>query len=206
MARPRPRLIAITDLDRFGYEGTIDAFSRLCRAATPGSVCVQLRAELSAVALLGLGRRLADICAESAQEFCVNERLDVALTLRASAAHLKAGSVAGSLARDLWTARGAEVWLTRAWHPSDDFLPNDVDGLLVSPAFIARKGRQPLGKEGLAAAVARAGHVPVYALGGVDAHNVESVVAAGAWGVAAIGACYDNAEPLLRELDIVRGN
>jgi thiamine-phosphate pyrophosphorylase len=206
MARPEPRLIAITDVAQYGAAATLEAFGRLCHAAIPGSVCVQLRSRASAAERLALGAQLAVLCATSEQHLSVNDRLDVALALGVEAVHLKGGSVPGTMARRLWTARGSEVWLTRAWHPEDEAMPSDVDALVVSPVCAPRKGRAPLGFEGLHAAVERAGKLPVYALGGVDGGNVAPVVAAGARGVAAIGACYGNFMPLLRALDIARGD
>jgi thiamine-phosphate pyrophosphorylase len=206
MARPTPRLIAITDVAHYGASRTLEAFANLCREALPGSVCVQLRWEVSPWELLRFGVQLARVCAANEQHLCVNERVDVALALGVGAAHLKASSVGALEARQLWEARGAEVWLSRAWHPSDDTLPSGVDALLVSPVCAARKGREPLGFDGLRAATARAGEIPVYALGGVDGSNVAPIVAAGARGVAAIGACYGDIAPLLRGLGITRRN
>jgi thiamine-phosphate pyrophosphorylase len=206
MARAEFRLIAITDVAQFGAQHTLQAFASLCRAAAPGSVCVQLRWDATPAAVWALGRQLAAACAASEQRLCVNERLDVGLALGADAAHLKSGSVPAQQARSLWAARSAEVWLSRAWHPSDEPLPRDVDALVVSPICAARKGRAELGLNGLRRAVEQAGGVPVYALGGVDGSNVEPLVAAGARGVAAIGACYGEIQPLLRGLGIARGN
>lgn len=206
MAHPEPRLIAITDVAQYGVAATFDAFARLCRAAKPGSLCVQLRWQASAKEQLALGERLAALCATSEQHFSVNDRLDVALALGARAVHLKGGSVLGAVARRLWATRGSAVWLTRAWHPEDEALPTGIDALVVSPVSGARKGRTPLGVAGLRAAVERAGKLPVYALGGVDGGNVAPLVAAGARGVAAIGACYGDFMPLLRALDVTRGD
>lgn len=205
MAQPRPRLIAITDVAHYGASRTLDAFSRLCRCAVPGAVCVQLRWDASPRQVLELGRALAAVCVSSEQHLCVNERLDVALALGVRAVHLKANSPEAGTVRQLWTARRTDVWLTRAWHPESDALRRDVDALVVSPVGAERKGRQALGLDGLRAAATAAGETPVYALGGVDGSNVEQIVAAGARGVAAIGACYGEVLPLLRGLGVARG-
>lgn len=205
MAYTHPRLIAITDVTQFGATHTATAFERLCHAAAPGSVCVQLRWDAPAAELLALGSRLRELCAESRQRLAVNERLDVALALELGAAHLKSTSVAAVTARGLWAQRGEMVWLSRAWHPVDEPLPMGVDALVVSPVCAERKGRQALGIAVLHAAVVKAARVPVYALGGVDEGNVAPVVATGARGVAAIGACYRDPIALLDQLGILRG-
>jgi|SRR5690606_23035497 len=206
MAYAQPRLIAITDVAQFGVAHTVAALERLCMAAAPASVCVQLRWDAPAAELFALGCRLRDVCTASEQRLAVNERLDVALALKLGAAHLKSTSVAATTARQLWAQRGQTVWLTRAWHPADDALPIGADALVVSPVGAERKGRGALGVTGLRAAVAQAAPAAVYALGGVDEGNVAPLVGAGARGVAAIGACYRDPVALLAELGILRGN
>jgi thiamine-phosphate pyrophosphorylase len=67
-----------------------------------------------------------------------------------------------------------------------------VDALLVSPVLATRKGRPAVGLEQLGAwgEQLRARHqaYPLYALGGVTAGNAAACLAAGATGVAAMGA------------------
>lgn len=205
MALAAPRLIAITDVARFGVTRTLDAFERLCKAAVPGSVCVQLRLEATpAGEWLTLGRRLATISAESEQELCVNERLDVALALGARRVHLKTQSVAAPRVRQLWQVRGLDVWVSRAWHPTEQAPPVGVDALVISPALAPRKGRPALGAAQLDDWARVVSPTPVFALGGIDARNVGQLSTLGVAGVAAIGACYDEPEPLLRSLAIIR--
>lgn len=204
MALPTPRLIAITDVARYGVARTLEAFERLCKAAVPGSVCVQLRLEgVPAAQWLDLGRRLQAICAASEQEFCVNERLDVALVLGARRVHLKAKSVTASVARKLWQARDLTVWVSQAWHPADQ-PPENIDALVISPAFAPRKGRPALGATQLGDWVRVVSPTPVFALGGVDGRNVGQLITLGTCGVAAVGACYDEPEFLLESLATIR--
>jgi thiamine-phosphate pyrophosphorylase len=63
-----------------------------------------------------------------------------------------------------------------------------ADMALLSPVFATESHREarPLGLEVLAEACRTAGKMPVYALGGVNAANAASCVAAGATGVAGI--------------------
>lgn len=204
MADSRPRLIAITDVARFGEASTLVAFERLCFAARPRSVCVQLRLDGTARTQLELGRRLRRICVESEQILGVNDRFDVALALEVNAVHLKSKSVSAAEVRRLWTTRGWPLWISQAWHPADEAAPDAVDALVVSPVMGARKGRNPLGPAGLAQCVGAVAPLEVYALGGIEAANVRGSLAAGARGVAAIGACYLQPLPLVQELGIIR--
>lgn len=70
--------------------------------------------------------------------------------------------------------------------------------LTISPvaASASKPGYGPiLGEDGVRRAVALAGEVPVFALGGVDAGNAASMRAAGAHGVAVMGAVMRAPDP-----------
>jgi len=56
-------------------------------------------------------------------------------------------------------------------------------------------GRSPIGLAGLEQIVAAAGELPVIAIGGISADRVREVRKSGAYGVAAIRALWDDAEP-----------
>lgn len=204
MASSGLRLIAITDVARFGVGRTLDAFGWLCSNAAPGTVCVQLRLDAPAKQWFALGSRLLVVCAETEQALCVGERLDVALALGVDHLHLKGGSIAAADARRLWAARGRSPWISRAWHPSDEVVPASVDALLVSPVAAQRKGRLPIGMAGLRGCLGDTGPAAVFALGGIGPREAEQALGSGARGVAAIGACYDQGRELLQALGIFR--
>lgn len=204
MATSHPRLIAITDAARFGVAETLRAFERLCFAARPGAVCVQVRETFAAGTHLEFARQLQSICSRSEQILAINDRLDVALALQVSAVHLKGSSVAAEEVRTLWAARGLHVWLSRAWHSGEVLPAQEVDAWVVSPVVDARKGRAPLGLSGLSKVVRDAAPRLVYALGGVEPPAVRPILGVGAQGVAAISACYVDPLPLVQELGIIR--
>lgn len=201
---PEPKLIAITDVAHFGEARTLAAFERLCFAAQIGTVCVQLRWDSGARAQLRLGRLLQAICEASGQTLCINERLDVALALQVTAVHLKAASLAFGATQRLWQSRGLTLWASRAWHPYHESIPEPGQRLIVSPAMAERKGRTALGIAALARIAGDVAPRPVFALGGIGQENVRAVLDTGVAGVAAIGACYTDPIPLLRELSIIR--
>jgi 8-oxo-dGTP diphosphatase len=62
-------------------------------------------------------------------------------------------------------------------------------------ATASHPGRAPLGLEGLKQIVAAAGELPVIAIGGITADRVREVRDCGAYGIAAIRALWDDAEP-----------
>lgn len=209
---PPPRLIAITDLGVLAAQLLVARVERLATSAVPGSVAVVLRDHAaSARERLELGRELRRVTRDAGQELWVADRLDLALLLDADGAHLGEASVPAAAARRLL---GPGRRISRAWHRTRLAGATDelqgVDALLLSPVFAARKGRPALGISGLAQALrtlAALGGAPrVYALGGVGGAEAAQALAAGAWGVAALGAALrGDAEALLDALAIRRG-
>jgi thiamine-phosphate pyrophosphorylase len=161
---------------------------------------VQLRDKsLAARNRLALGRRLISECRGRDQSFVVNDRLDLALLLEADGVHLGEGSVAPADARTVLPDR---AWISIACHDPGAVRRPDADAVLLSPIVAPRKGRQALGFDGLRSArrvLASAGDTTLpalYALGGVDADSARECLAAGADGVAVIGAGLDGRDPL----------
>jgi thiamine-phosphate pyrophosphorylase len=204
-----PRLLAITDLTRLSSAELVQRAAALAQGARPGSVAIVLRDHSESVRVrLALGRQLRELTSRAGQALWVADRLDLALVLRADALHLGEASVTPRDARSLL---GNERLLSRAWHDErvDAAELAGTDAVLLSPVMESRKGRPALGLRGLgdfAEALRAAPHPPrLYALGGVTAESAAACVAAGAWGVAAIGAAFSpQATELLEALEIRR--
>jgi len=196
-------LIAITDTTRADPDTLVGRFARLCAAAQPGSVMLQLRDPgLPVRERQALGERLVALAHASEQLFCVNDRLDLALLLDADGVHLGEHSVEPADARRLVDSG---MWISRARHGAAEAEARGADAIVLSPVMAARKGNPPLGAHGLEQARRFAGGPPplLYALGGVDAGNAAECLRAGADGVAAVGAALaDDPLPLLEALGI----
>ena len=198
-----PRLIAITDTTLLPADALLLRARLLCELCQPGSVMVQLRdRELSIRERLSLGQQLIDVTREFDQIFCVNDRLDLARVLDADALHLGENSVC---ANDVREREGNRLWLTRASHEPLSCAAQGADAVLLSPILAQRKGAAVLGLGAIATAC-MSSNAPVYALGGVSADSAASCVAAGASGVAVIGAwlATDSLLPLVHALKIGR--
>lgn len=203
-----PRLLAITDLSRYSAAETVARARALSLQTRAGGLAVLLRDhETSVRERLRLGRELRELTREAGQELWVADRLDLVLALQADGAHLGEASVAALEARQLL---GDTIRISRAWHGEAAVAElAGVDALLVSPIFEPRKGRPALGVEALGATVqllqTSGKSADVYALGGVSAAHVNDCVAAGAHGIAAIGAAWsDNVTDLVTALGIRR--
>lgn len=194
-----PRLIAIIDSERAGFDVWLRQLSPLLAGARPGSVLVMLRdRQLPARERRGMGESLRRLTSAHAQPLCVNDRLDLALLVDADAVHLPESGVSVAEARAFGARYGRRWWVSRASHEPAEAVATTADGLLLSPVVEARKGRPALGLDGVRRARAELegrsaalGACRVYALGGVTAAVIPSLLAAGAHGVAVIGALLE---------------
>ena len=189
---PLPRLHAITD-------------ERVARRADLAEVAAGLAAGGSAeLAFHARGRTLSGLehfelavrlSAFPPARLFVNDRLDVALAAGAVGVQLGAGSLAPEVARQL----NSRWWIGRsvhAIHEAEAARAAGADYLLVGPVFATptHAEREPLGLDAFRR-IAEVG-LPVVAIGGVTPDTVAGLKAAGAYGVAAIRALWDAAEPV----------
>jgi thiamine-phosphate pyrophosphorylase len=208
-----PTLIAITDATRPSFEAWLAQLEQLLAAAREESVLVVLRdRQLPILERRQLGERLRRLTALHGQGLAVNDRLDLAALLQADAVHLSESSVSVEDARAFGERQGRRWWVSRACHDPVEAARSSADALLLSPIAEARKGRPPLGVEGLARARAALGQragLPacrLYALGGIGAGDARRWIDAGADGVALIGALLDAQAPraLVEQLGLRR--
>ena len=159
-------------------------------AVEAGVGMVQLRQkELTAGELLRLGRALLETVRGRGGALVVNDRVDVALALGADGVHLGGGSLPVAEVRRL-VGRGMLVGASV--HSLEDAVAAEMEGadyLLLGTIFETRShpGAPPAGP-GLVSRVVGAVRIPVIAIGGIGADNADSVMAAGARGVAVITA------------------
>lgn len=202
-ARAAPRLLAFTDTTRASLRQLLLRFAELGRLAEPGSVLFVVRDyELSTRERWGLGIEISALAGRHEQRFGIADRADLALALAANAFHLPER---GLSVRDARRILGPEVFLSQACHEPMSEPDGELDARLVSPVFESRKGRSALGLSVLGRITARRARPGVFALGAVDASNAAACLAAGASGVAVIGAALaPDPTALLSALDILR--
>ena len=189
-----PRLHAVTD-DRVAARGGLVERAAAMAAAAGPRLAVHLRSRLpGGAALLDLARRLAAALEPHGAWLVVNDRADVA---RAAPARAVQAGRGGLGTRDLRrVAPGLAVG--RSVHDAGEARAARADGadFLVAGAVFptASHPLAPAAGTGLVTAAAATG-VPVIATGGITPVLAAEVVAAGAWGVAAIRALWDAPDP-----------
>lgn len=186
-----PRLHAITD-ERIARRPDLDDVTRALVGSGGERLALHARGRsLSGLEHYDLAVRLA---AYPPSRLFVNDRLDVALAVGAAGVQLGAGSLDPEDARRLQP----RWWIGKSVHDVAEAAAAGAGGadyLLVGPLYrtATHPEREPLGLARLGAIVALG--LPVIAIGGVTPPRVGAVRRAGAYGVAAIRALWDAADP-----------
>jgi thiamine-phosphate diphosphorylase len=166
----------------------------------PRDVLVHLREkDLGGRELLALALAVGAVTRAAGVRLFVNDRVDVALAAGADGVHLGGGglsaadarSIAPELAVSVATHSVAEVERAAA----DPAVTFAVLGPIFDTPAKRRFGLPPLGLEALSAASARAGELPIVAIGGIDAERARQCFDAGASGIACIRGVLTAPDP-----------
>jgi thiamine-phosphate pyrophosphorylase len=165
-------------------------------AALRGGVdVVQLRLKDSIDAeIIAAARRFARVCAAHGALFILNDRPDLVLEAGADGVHLGQDDAPVAQAQ---TQIGADRLVGLSTHsPAQIDAATNVDYIGVGPVHETptKPGRKAVGLELVRYAAAH-GRVPFFAIGGIDATNVDAVTAAGAQRVAVVRALTEAQDP-----------
>jgi thiamine-phosphate diphosphorylase len=168
--------------------------------AAGGRVCaLQLRAHASkGRTLWDLSQRLAAAAEEAGASFWVNDRIDLALGLRAAGVQLGFRSLPVAVARELL---GRSCWIGCSVHSASEAAAGfdagadlAVLGSVYSTASHPDQAPLGLGSVREAAATGR----PIVAIGGITPERVSEVIEAGAWGVAVLSGIWQARDPAVQ--------
>ena len=173
-------------------------------AAIAGDVdVVQLREKNLEDELLAEAAGIAaDTCDAHGALFILNDRPDIAAAVRADGVHVGQTDMAVADVREIVGPDMLVGLSTHAPREIDAALPRTaagtphVDYIGVGPvhATPTKLGRAPVGTELVSYASAHA-HVPFFAIGGIDATNIVTVLDAGATRVCVLRAICDASDP-----------
>ncbi|MDP6495383.1 MAG: thiamine phosphate synthase [Dehalococcoidia bacterium] len=188
-----PYLCLLTDRKRFGAK----LVEEVVRQAVDGGVgVVQLREkDLPSEQLLELANRLRSITAGKAL-LIVNDRVDVALASDADGVQLDEEAMPVSAVRRV---AGEGLLIGRSIHGLEGALQAERDGadfLIAGTIFpsMSHPGGPTAGLE-LLKQLGKDIGIPFLAIGGVTVENAASVIRAGAFGVAVVGAIGGAEDP-----------
>jgi thiamine-phosphate pyrophosphorylase len=193
------RLCGIIDPERTRGRDPVE----LVRGAVAGGcTLVEYRDKLSGTRqFVETAHALGAALAGSGVSMLINDRVDVALAVRADGVHLGREDMHPNDARKLLGPRAIIGLTINTPEQADEMVRMQIDYGRLGGIFAAlsnQNASEPIGLEGLARIAFRArlaSGVPVSACGGIDHTNAGAVVAAGADGVAVIAALFMADEP-----------
>ena len=177
-----------------------DALATVAAALSAGASVVQVRVadDTTDRDAYQLAVRVRELCDRHGATCLVNDRLDVALAAGAAGAHVGDDDLPVAAARLVLGPDAVLGATCRDPVAATQAVAAGASYLGVGPAFAtATKAGLPdaIGPGGVGAVAAAVAGTPVIAIGGVTASRVPSLLAAGAYGVAVIGAVSDAADP-----------
>lgn len=198
--RPLPRLHALTD----SAVRTRDDLGIRAAAIAAAGPAVALHARdraASGALLLAFAERLGALARPPEAALFVSARADVAAIAGAHGVQLGSGDLPPADARQVF-----DGWIGRSVHSADEAKAardEDADYLIAGAVYetASHPGRAPTGPALVEAAAATG--LPVIAVGGVTAERAHELRDAGAWGVAAITALWDAADPAAAALALL---
>jgi thiamine-phosphate pyrophosphorylase len=143
-----------------------------------------------------LATRLRAICAEHGVLFIVNDYLEVAMACEADGVHLGQDDMPTAVVRKILHQNGVKNFLVgRSTHSLEQAVAAEQEGadyIGIGPVFATptKPTYEAVGLE-LVRQVTTRVKMPHVAIGGIDANNVEQVLAAGAERVAVVRAVCD---------------
>ena len=209
-----PTLIVITDRNILARASNMPMVDAVRAAAAGGATMIQYREkEMESSDLLREADELRVALEGTECAFTVNDRLDIALASGAAGVHLgqkdlplpRAKALGGRLFYGV--SAGRIEWAAKA-------VADGADYFGVGPIYLTGSkdnARPPIGPAGVGKILPYGGGIPAVAIGGMNADNLGPVIAAGAQGVAVIGAVMGSPDPeaaareLRRRIEEARG-
>jgi thiamine-phosphate pyrophosphorylase len=161
---------------------------------------------MSTFVLLETAKKINTICKKNNVLFIVNDRIDIALLSDADGVHLGKGDIPVKEARKLL---GEKKIIGATAHSLREAKKAEADGAdylgygHIFPTSTKLKLTKPKGLKNLSK-VCNSVNIPVFAIGGINKTNAESVINAGASGIAVVGSVVKSRNPRKAVNDLKR--
>jgi len=183
-----PKLYPITDVRLSGLSHA----EQVLRLSAGGATLVQLREKhLSPREFYDEAGRALRVARERGVRLIINDRVDIALALRADGVHLGQDDLAPEAARRLLGEEAIIGFSTHNLEQAREAARLRVDYIAIGPIFNTSSKENPdptVGLDGLSRVRHEIGSIPLVAIGGITRENARAVLNAGADSVAVIGA------------------
>lgn len=134
----------------------------------------------------------------------INDRVDIALALKADAVHLGQDDLPPEKAREILGEKAIIGFSTHSIEQARQAMLSPIDYIAIGPIFETHTKEDPdaaIGLEGLRAVRKEIGDFPLVAIGGITAENLPLVFSAGADSIAMIGALISDPSNITRRMD-----
>ena len=189
-----PKIYPITDRKVSGLSHE----EQLFKLIEGGAQVVQIRDKTaSSRAIFDSVKASLKIARENEVKLIVNDRVDIALILKADGVHLGQTDLPPRQARKILGEDAIIGLSTHRLEQAIAAVTQPVDYIAYGPVFETRSKadhERVVGLEELARVRERIGDFPLVAIGGIDLENLEHVFAAGARSAAMISAIIGNGE------------
>jgi thiamine-phosphate pyrophosphorylase len=198
-----PKVYPITDTEISGLSHA----EQLARLADGGATLIQLREKnLSPAQFFREATDAIQLGRQRGVRVIINDRVDIALTLRADGVHIGQDDMPPEAARSLLGKEFIIGFSTHSVEEARQAVKLPVDYLAIGPIFPTKtkSDHEPtVGLVGLSAVRRAVGDFPIVAIGGITLATAPDVIDAGASTVAMIGALLspsDLTTKLVRDL------
>ncbi|MEP6847780.1 MAG: thiamine phosphate synthase [Acidobacteriota bacterium] len=191
-----PKIYAITDTAISGLSH-VEQVERLIKG---GIKLIQIREkQASPHDLFEAVRAAVTVARTRAVQIIINDRIDIAIAVRADGVHLGQDDVPPERARAIMGPEAIIGFSTHSVEQARAAAKLPVDYLAIGPVFATttKDNAEPVvGLEGLMAVKGEIGCLPLVAIGGVNSENIAEVLRSGADSAALIGALLSETEEI----------
>ena len=187
-----PHIYPITDT---GISGVSHA-EQVEKLIAGGALVIQIREKhASSREFYDSAKRALEIAHNSGTRIIINDRVDIALALKADGVHLGQDDMPPEKAREIL---GDDAIIGFSTHTIEQVIAAielPIDYIAIGPIFATQTKENPdrvVGLDGLREIRRIAANTPLVAIGGINADNLRSVFDAGANSAAIVGAIVSN--------------
>lgn len=201
--RPLPRLLAFAD-DRIAALDTLGVRAAAIAASGSAAALVARLPGGSTDQLAALAARFVALAAPPSATVLVTGRADVARATGAQGVVLRERDLAPRDVRPTVGDRSAVLRSVHTFEAARQAIAEGADALVIGTIWATptHADRVPLGTAGLARVVSLG--TPTYAIGGVTIARAAEAAEVGAYGVAAIRALWDAADPYRDAMEMLK--
>ncbi len=191
-----PRIYPITDTQLSG----LSHLEQVRRLVAGGATLIQLREKhLSPAEFFDDAKEAVAFAREHSIKIIINDRVDLALALKADGVHLGQDDLPPAKARKILGDDAIIGFSTHTFEQVREALLLPIDYIAYGPVFNTKTKQdhdETVGLEALEPVRKIIGDKPLVAIGGIDSGNYRSVLAAGADSVGIISAIVSGADEI----------